>query len=406
MKIYKGNGLFCLFACYILSFSDVEGYTVRNIHLRGTNCRMSVAQNGDSLSVLQQVISTRVEVLSKQVASLTGQVKVLKLPSTVVPFDQVSQWVRTPGTPSLEVDPWFDTSKAPQNTYRPKDPYIGTVVSVTQLTGPKATGEVHQVTVSMEGKMPYWEGQSLSVIPPGTDPKSGKPHRSRLYSIASTRYGDDGTGKTVSFCIRRARFLDPLNGIDDPTKAGVASNFLCSAKPGDKVMLAGPSGKILLMPESESYNTDIIMVGTGTGVAPYRSFIKRLFVENTPAAAAYRGEAWLFLGVANTDALLYDEDWKKIVSQYPSNFRYNFALSREQKNKKGGKLYIQDKMEEYADEIFNKLENGAHIYFCGLKGMMDGIIPMLERVATSKGMVWKEMLSNLKKKGQWHVEVY
>ena len=51
-------------------------------------------------------------------------------------------------------------------------------------------------------------------------------------------------------------------------------------------------------------------------------------------------------------------------------FRLDYALSREQKNKKGGKMYIQDKVEEYADEIFDLLENGAHIYFCGLKGMM------------------------------------
>ncbi len=46
-------------------------------------------------------------------------------------------------------------------------------------------------------------------------------------------------------------------------------------------------------------------------------------VCNFFTSQAYRGEAWLFLGVANTDALLYDEDWKKIVSQYPSNFRYD-----------------------------------------------------------------------------------
>ena len=50
----------------------------------------------------------------------------------------------------------------------------------------------------------------------------------------------------------------------------------------------------------------------------------------------------------------------------------DYALSREQKNKKGGKMYIQDKVEEYADEVFDLLDNGAHIFFCGLKGMMPG----------------------------------
>ncbi len=55
-------------------------------------------------------------------------------------------------------------------------------------------------------------------------------------------------------------------------------------------------------------------------------------------------------------------------------FRVDYALSREQKNKKGGKMYIQDKVEEYADEVFDLLDNGAHIYFCGLKGMMPGTV--------------------------------
>ena len=53
-------------------------------------------------------------------------------------------------------------------------------------------------------------------------------------------------------------------------------------------------------------------------------------------------------------------------------FRLDYALSREQQNKRGGKMYIQDKVEEYADEVFDLLDNGAHIYFCGLKGMMPG----------------------------------
>ena len=85
-------------------------------------------------------------------------------------------------------------------------------------------------------------------------------------------------------------------------------------------------------------------------------------MEETPAAKAFKGVAWLFLGVANTDALLYDEDWQKIKEKFPNNFRLDYALSREQNNKKGGKMYIQDKVEEYADEIFERLEKGAHMY--------------------------------------------
>jgi ferredoxin--NADP+ reductase len=68
--------------------------------------------------------------------------------------------------------------------------------------------------------------------------------------------------------------------------------------------------QVMLMPEGETFDADLIMVATGTGIAPYRSMIRRLFVEKTPAAEAYKGQAWLFLGVANSDALLYDDEWQ------------------------------------------------------------------------------------------------
>lgn len=74
----------------------------------------------------------------------------------------------------------------------------------------------------------------------GENPKKpGKPHTVRLYSIASTRYGDDFDGKTASLCVRRAVYVDPETGKEDPEKAGICSNFLCNSKPGDKVQITG-----------------------------------------------------------------------------------------------------------------------------------------------------------------------
>ena len=59
-------------------------------------------------------------------------------------------------------------------------------------------------------------------------------------------------------------------------------------------------------------------------------------------------------------------------------------------------------MEEYGDEVFDKLNKGAHIYFCGLKGMMPGILNMLEKVAKKKKLNWETFLKDLKKKGTCH----
>ena len=123
------------------------------------------------------------------------------------------------------------------------------------------------------------------------------------------------------------------------------------------------------------------------------------------AASLLRDPKFL-LGVANTDALLYDDEWQAVLKSHPKNFRLDYALSREQTNVDGGKMYIQDKVKEYADEVFERMDAGAHMYFCGLKGMMPGITEMLEGVSAKKGLVWEDKLKEWKKAGQWHVEVY
>ncbi|CAD7704664.1 unnamed protein product [Ostreobium quekettii] len=294
----------------------------------------------------------------------------------------------------------------PMNTFKNKQPFVGEVISVERIVGPKATGETCHIRIRTKGKMPFWEGQSYGVIPPGTKINSkGKevPLGTRLYSIASTRYGDSFDGQTTSLCVRRATYTDPETGKEDPSKKGICSNFLCDAKKGTKVNMTGPTGKVLLMPEDK--NAVLIMVATGTGIAPYRAFWRRAFIENVPQYK-YTGLQWLFMGCANSDAKLYDDEIQTCVQNFPDQFRVDYALSREQQNKSGGKMYIQDRIEEYSDQIFDLLADGAHIYFCGLKGMMPGITDMLQRVAKKRGLNFDTWLKDLKEAGTWHVEVY
>mmetsp|Transcript_184 Transcript_184/g.354 ORF Transcript_184/g.354 Transcript_184/m.354 type:complete len:366 (+) Transcript_184:37-1134(+) len=300
----------------------------------------------------------------------------------------------------------LEGGEVPLNTFSNRKPFEGTIESVERIVGPDATGETCHIIVKTNNNIPFWEGQSYGVIPPGTKVNSrGKevPHGPRLYSIASTRYGDKFDANTASLCVRRAVYVDPETGKEDPEKKGICSNFLCDAKPGQKVTMTGPAGKVMLLPEDDP-NSVHIMVATGTGIAPYRGYLRRMFLEDTPFK--FEGLAWLFMGVANSDSKLYDDEFQEILQNYPDQFRLDYALSREQKNKSGGKMYIQDKVEEYSDQLFDLLENGAHIYFCGLKGMLPGITGMLERVAKSKGIKWADFLEKLKKNNQWHVEVY
>lgn len=321
--------------------------------------------------------------------------------------------VGAPTAPAIEhpvkkakVPAKLEEGDVPLNTFSPRKPFTGKIKTVERIVGPKATGETCHIVIETDGKIPFWEGQSYGVIPPGVKVNSkGKEvaHGARLYSIASTRYGDEFDGQTASLCVRRATYWDPDQGKEDDSKKGLCSNFLCDAKAGDEVTMTGPTGKVLLLPQEP--NAVHIMVATGTGIAPYRAYLRRMFAEDVPDYK-FSGLAWLFMGVANSDATLYDDEFQEYLKTYPKQFRLDYALSREQKNKSGGKMYIQDKVEEYADEVFDLLENGAHIYFCGLKGMMPGIQDMLSRVCKDKKINEEEFFGGLKKNKQWHVEVY
>ncbi|KAL7528144.1 hypothetical protein ACHAWF_002456 [Thalassiosira exigua] len=294
----------------------------------------------------------------------------------------------------------------PLNFAKPQSPATATVLGRAKLIADDAPGDIEHVIMKLPEGFHYVEGQSLSVIPPGVDPKSGRKNKPRLYSIASTRYGDLLDGNTVSLCVRRAEHVDPVTGERDPAKQGVCSGFLCDVKPGDEVTVAGPVGKTMLLPDDPT--KDVIMIATGTGIAPFRGFLHRLFMENTLARHMFGGDAWLVLGVPVTGGLLYQEEFNCMTRNAPpGRLRIDYAISREMTNSiDGGKLYVQHVIAQNGKELFERLDAGAHVYFCGLKGMMPPILETLEEVATANGAVWSEKLAQLKKNGQWHVEVY
>lgn len=292
----------------------------------------------------------------------------------------------------------------PVNLYRPKDPFMGTVTENYSLLADGAIGRVNHITFDLKGGEPqlrYLEGQSIGIIPDGED-ANGKPNKLRLYSIASTRHGDNLEGDTVSLCVRQLQYEK-----DGETINGVCSTFLCDIAPGAKVKITGPVGKEMLLPDDEDAN--VIMFATGTGIAPMRTYLRRMFEakEKSLNSWSFKGKAWLFMGSPTTANLLYDDDFNRYQQEYPDNFRYTKAISREQQNASGGRMYIQDRVSENADEIFAMIENPkTHVYMCGLRGMEPGIDEAMSTAAAAKGINWHELRPVLKKAERWHVETY
>lgn len=292
----------------------------------------------------------------------------------------------------------------PVNIYRPNKPFVGKVISNEPLVKDGGIGVVQHLTFDIsEGDLRYIEGQSIGIIPDGTDDK-GKPHKLRLYSIASTRHGDNVDDKTVSLCVRQLQYQNEAG----ETINGVCSTFLCGLKPGDDVKITGPVGKEMLLPADTDAN--VIMMGTGTGIAPFRAYLWRMFKDNERAVNTeyqFNGKAWLIFGIPTSANILYKEELEELQAKYPDNFRLTYAISREQKNAAGGRMYIQDRVAEHADEIWNLLKDEkTHVYICGLRGMEDGIDQAMTAAAAKEDVVWSDYQRTLKKAGRWHVETY
>ena len=298
-----------------------------------------------------------------------------------------------------------DKKKVPVNIYKPKTPYMGACLSNDELVAEGGIGTVRHLKFDLtEGDLHYLEGQSIGIIPEGTDAK-GKPHKIRLYSLASTQHGDDVDDKTVSLCVRQLVYKDPDTG---EQVEGVCSTFLCNLEPGTKVKITGPVGKEMLL--SDDPNANIVMMGTGTGIAPFRAYLWRMFKDKERAANPdyqFNGKAWLIFGIPKTENILYKEELEEMQAKYPDNFELTYAISREQKNSEGGRMYIQHRVAENAARLWEMVQqDNTYVYICGLKGMEDGIDEAMAAEASKAGVEWATYRRTLKKAHRWNVETY
>lgn len=286
----------------------------------------------------------------------------------------------------------------PMNVFRQSAPLRTVCLENRELVGPGGVGTVrHLVFDTSAGPYPFLEGQSAGILPPGLD-ANGKPHKLRLYSIASTRHGDTGDGKTLSLCVRRLEYPHPETG---ETVYGVCSTYLCGLKVGDEVDVTGPTGKAMLLPDDPA--ATIVMLATGTGIAPFRAHLWRMFRENN-TDYEFRGSAWLIFGIPTTPNILYREELEDFRQH--ANFRLTYAISREQKNAKG-RMYIQDRVAEHVGELWELLQrDNTHVFICGLRGMEDGIDAAFEAHTAPLGIQWAEYRKHLEKSHRWHVETY
>jgi benzoyl-CoA 2,3-epoxidase subunit A len=291
------------------------------------------------------------------------------------------------------VPPW-SAAHAYTNLYGPKTgPTSASVVGNFKVNEAGTENETHHIVLDM-GTMPFpvLEGQSIAIIPPGTD-ASGKPHHARQYSIASPRNGERPGYNNLSLTIKRV--LADHQG--QPVR-GVASNYMCDLKVGDTVQVIGPFGTSFLMPNHPRSN--IVMICTGTGSAPMRAMTE--WRRRLRQSGKFEGgKLMLFFGARTKEELPYFGP----LMNLPKDFiDINFAFSRAAGQPK---KYVQDLMRDRAADLVPLLKDpNTCFYVCGLKSMEEGVVLALRDVATHAGLSWETIGASLKKEGRLHLETY
>ena len=217
-----------------------------------------------------------------------------------------------------------------------------------------------------------------------------RPQVRRLYSIASSRkrVGDEAH-LTLDVMRYHAHGFDHL---------GAASGFLAALEEGAQLPVYIEPNERFRVPADAS--RDIIMVGPGTGVAPFRGFVQ----ERAETGAS--GRNWLFFGARHFNTgFLYQTEWQDAL-QKGELHRLELAFSRDQAER----IHVQQRLREQGRDVFDWLQGGAHLYVCGAIDMGKDVHAALLEIVREHGggdaEAAADYLSNLQREGRYSRDVY
>jgi len=214
----------------------------------------------------------------------------------------------------------------------------------------------------------------------------------RFYSIASSqKMHESEVHLTVAM-------LEYQHG--EFEKKGVCTHYLCNLTQvaEAKVPIYIHKHRGFTLPENG--DTPIIMIGPGTGIAPFRGFMQERI------ATGAKGPNWLFFGEwTEENEFYYGDFWRQLAAQ--GKLRLDLAFSRDQKHK----IYVQHRMKEHAEDFYRWLQAGAVVYVCGdMQNMAKDVDRALHEIVQEQGHLdekgAKDFMARLKKEGRYLRDVY
>ena len=276
--------------------------------------------------------------------------------------------------------------------YDTEQRFQATVVSSESITSEASGAEVRELTLEIQkADFELQLGQSLGVLSPGSK-EFGQKHHFRLYSVADLPEPGGSGLPRIKIAVRRVSYVDKYSGEEYP---GVSSNYLCDLVAGDSVTMAGPYGLAFEVPEEMDAN--LILIGTGTGIAPFRAFVKHLY-KNVPE---WQGTITLFYGARSGLELLYMNDERDDFSQYYDRDTFKAFKALSPRPSWAAPIDWDGALAARGEELWGLLgQPHTYVYVAGLEKMRGELDNAFGEIAGSE-QKWARRKAELSAGGRW-----
>lgn len=257
----------------------------------------------------------------------------------------------------------MNASQQPQSSFHGRH-HRATLTASRAITPASAREEVRELSfrcddLEFDGRI----GQCIRILAPG---QFGNPFHPRLYSMAEV---DRSQVNATDFriCVRRCFTIDDFNGERHP---GVASNYLCDLPVGSEIAFNGPVGYPFSAPDDPT--SPLLMIGMGTGIAPFRGLIRSIYESRGGWQAPVR----LFHGARSGLEMIYRNEQADDLSLYMDQPTFQAFAAVSPRPHFDEPVAIQEAIAAHATEVWAMLENPmTHVFVAG----SETLLPMIER---------------------------
>ncbi len=270
------------------------------------------------------------------------------------------------------------------------------VVNSTRITPENSETELRHIDLAVDSiDFDYQVGQSVGVLIPGPH-EFGQKQYLRLYSIAGGGTGDD-LKPVISLLVKRCFYIDDVNG---ERYEGKASNYLCDLRKGDAVTLVGPYNIAFTLPEDKDAN--LLMIGLGTGIAPFRAFIKHIYSE----LGGWKGEVRLYHGAMSGIELAYMNDQNADLKYYYDEATFKAFEALSPRPHFDVPVDLEGAIARNGDEVWRLLQDPkTYVYVAGLKQISELLDEALVKIVGSPEM-YRQQKATMIDEGRWAELIY